>query len=332
MKESISGPREGTAAAARAVPHGGRRFVGANPPVERRHDVDVVIVNWNTADDVAACVESLRGATGGRLARVVVVDNASTDGSAELLERCTDVHVVHATRNLGFAGGANLGAQHTGSRLLLFLNPDARVLPETIAVAADFLDAHPEFGIVGPLLVDGDGAWQPSAGRFNVLGHLVLDTRLARRQPRRSRAVDWIHGAFLLISRDLFRRLGGFDERFFMYGEDMDLCARARAAGYRTAIVPQARAVHYGNRSGAKRFGGSRDSEVVKGEMRFYAWSGKPGELALFRAVAVAKFTTKGLLCLLAGRRERAASSWNVARTCALFRPESVARRSTWPT
>jgi GT2 family glycosyltransferase len=295
-------------------------------------DVDVVIVNWNTGDDVAACVASLRGATGGRVARVVVVDNASTDGSVELLERCADVHLVRATQNLGFASGANLGAQRARSRLVLFLNPDARVLPETIAVAADFLDAHPEFGIVGPLLVDGTGAWQPSAGRFNVLSHLVLDTRVARRPPRRSRPVDWIHGAFLLISRDLFRRLGGFDERFFMYGEDMDLCARARAAGYRTAIVPEARAVHYGNRSGDQRFGRGRDSEVVKGEMRFYAWSGKPGELAVFRAVAAAKFATKGLLCLLAGRRERASISWDVARTCTLFRPESAgARRPTWP-
>ena len=122
-------------------------------------DVDVVIVNWNTGDDVTACVGSLRGATGGRVARVVVVDNASTDDSAGLLERCADVHVVHATRNLGFAGGANLGAQHTASRLLLFLNPDARVLPGAIDAAAGFLDAHPEFGIVGPLLVDGTGAW-----------------------------------------------------------------------------------------------------------------------------------------------------------------------------
>jgi GT2 family glycosyltransferase len=297
-----------------------------------QRDIDVVIVNWNTGDDVAACVASLCGATGGRVARVVVVDNASTDGSVEVLERCADVHLVRATQNLGFASGANLGAQHTRSRLVLFLNPDARVLPEAIAVAADFLDAHPEFGIVGPLLVDGAGAWQPSAGRFNVLGHLLLDTRLARRQPRRSRPVDWIHGAFLLISRDLFRRLGGFDERFFMYGEDMDLCARARAAGYRTAIVPEARAVHYGNRSGDKRFGRGRDAEVAKGEMRFYAWSGKPGELAVFRAVAAAKFAAKGLLCLLAGQRERATISWDVARTCALFRPESVdAWRPAWP-
>ena len=125
---------------------------------------------------------------------------------------------------------------------------------------------------------------------------------------------------------------GTLDERFFMYGEDMDLCARARAAGYRTAIVPEARAVHYGNRSGVKRFGRNRDNEVVKGEMRFYAWSRKPGELAVFRAVAAAKFATKSLLCLLAGQRERATASWSVARTCALFRPESIdARRRTWP-
>jgi GT2 family glycosyltransferase len=204
---------------------------------------------------------------------------------------------------------------------VLFLNPDARVLPGAIAVAAEFLDANPDIGIVGALLLDGAGAWQPSAGRFGVLGHLLLDTRLARRVPRQSRTVDWVHGAFFLMARDLFERLEGFDEGFFMYGEDMDLCARARDAGYRTAIVPEARVVHYGNRSGAKRFGSTRDCEVVKGEMRFYAWSGRSRQLLMFRTVASVKFAAKSAWYLLRGNRAAAISTWNVSRTCARFRP-----------
>ena len=142
----------------------------------------------------------------------------------------------------------------------------------------------------------------------------MLDTALARRPPRAACFVDWLHGAFMLMPRALFERLGGFDERFFMYGEDMDLCERARAAGFRTAIVPDACVVHYGNRSGSLRFGEERDVEVVKGEMRFYA---RRGRLLFFRVVAITKFGFKALLYLLLGKRAAARRTWRVVKACA---------------
>lgn len=293
-------------------------------------DVDVVIVNWNAGNDLTMCVDSVRATAAGRVNRIVVVDNASTDGSLDTLGVRPDLHVVHATRNLGFAAGANLGARHARSRLLLFLNPDARVLPGAIAAAAAYHDARIDTGIVGALLVDGSGTWQPSAGRFNALTHLLLDTRLTRRPPRCSQSVDWIHGAFLLIEGALFKRLGGFDERFFMYGEDMDLCARARTAGYGTAIVPAARIIHLGNRSGAQRFGEARDCEVLKAEIRFYAWSGRARQLPMFRVAGVLKYAAKAGLYLLGGRRRAAARAGALVRTCASFIPErSVAGGDT---
>ena len=117
----------------------------------------------------------------------------------------------------------------------------------------------------------------------------------------------------MLMPRALFERLGGFDEQFFMYGEDMDLCERARAAGFGTAIVPEARVVHYGNRSGGLRFGEERDAEVIKGEMRFYA---RRGRLLLFRVVAIAKFGVKAILYLLCGKRAAARRTWRVLKAC----------------
>ena len=279
-------------------------------------DISVVLVNWNSGSDLASCVEQLRSGVGGRVDEVVVVDNDSSDESLARLETPVGVTVIRAGRNLGFAAGANLGAQRCGSARILFLNPDARIMPGAIDLAADFLDNHPGVGIVGPFLVDGQGDWQPSAGRFSVLGHLLLDTSLLRRPPGTTRLVDWVHGAFMLMPRTLFEGLGGFDERFFMYGEDMDLCARAREAGFMTAIVAEARVVHYGNRSGAIRFGDERDAEVVRGEMRFYA---RRGQLLLFRVIAITKFGVKALGYILSGKRAAAGRAWRVVKACASF-------------
>ena len=275
--------------------------------------VSVVIVNWNGGEDLALCVEHLRSGVGGWVDEIVVVDNDSSDDSLERLGAPEGVTVIQAGRNLGFAAGANLGAERCRSAKVLFLNPDARIMPGAIDLAAGFLDEHREVGIVGAFLVDGHGAWQPSAGRFGVLGHLLLDTAVARRPPRGTRLVDWVHGAFMLMPRALFEQLGGFDEGFFMYGEDMDLCERARAAGFRTAIVAEARVVHYGNRSGGLRFGEERDAEVVKSEMRFYA---RRGRLLLFRVVAIAKFGVKTMLYMLCGKRAAARRTWRVVKAC----------------
>jgi len=287
-----------------------------------RQSVGVVIVNWNGGGDLALCIKSLQSGVGGHVEEIVVVDNDSSDDSLRRLGTPAGVTVIEAGRNLGFAAGANLGARQCHSSRILFLNPDTRILPGAIDVAVDFLEAHPEVGLVGPLLVNESGAWQPSAGRFGVLGHLLLDTRFVRRPPNGARFVDWVHGTFLLMPRVLFERLGGFDERFFMYSEDMDLCWRARAAGFRTALVAEARVMHYGNRSGTLRFGEERDAEVVKGEMRFYARRGKRGHLGLFRVVAITKFTAKAVLYTLAGRRAAASRTWRVVQACSSFVPK----------
>jgi len=289
--------------------------------------VSVVIVNWNGGSDLAECVTTLHRGVGGRVDEIVVVDNGSEDDSLERLGNPPGVTIVRAGRNLGFAAGVNLGARRSSGRLLLLLNPDVRVLPGTIDTAADYLDAHPDVGIVGPVLVDARGGWQPSAGRFGVLGHLVLDTRLARRPIRRTRSVGWIHGAFLLMPRTLFEAVGGLDEGYFMYGEDIDLCARVRTAGYRTVLVADARAVHYGNRSGAVRWGEARDAEVVKGEMRFYAWTGRWWELGLFRFIAGLKFSMKGAFQAVTGDFGAARRTWRAASACASFVPEPKAHR-----
>ncbi len=279
----------------------------------------VVIVNWNAGAGLRRCVESLED-DAHRGCAVIVVDNASSDGSAAAVRTAFPwVTVIDAGRNLGFAAGANLGAVQAVGDAVVFLNPDARVLPGAVAGLLQPFAGAPAVGIAGGGLVDEAGCWQPGAARFGPVGHLVLDTTLGRlpaRLRRRPYLVDWVYGTFMAVRRDLFARLGGFDPAFFLYGEDMDLCDRARQVGARTLHVPGARAVHGRNVSAVQRFGIGRDAEAVKGELRFYRRRRAPLQLEVFRGLAAAKFGAKAALAGVLGYRRTAATSWRVVRAC----------------
>ncbi len=279
----------------------------------------VVIVNWNAGDALTACAGSLADdARAG--CEVVVVDNASEDGSAVAAAGAFPwLRVVAAGANLGFAAGANLGAAQVSGDAVVFVNPDARVLPGALSALVGALAAAPRAGIAGGGLVHPDGRWQPGAARFHPLGHLVLDTtvgRLPARWRQRPYVVDWVYGTFMAVRHDLFRQLGGFDAAYFLYGEDMDLCARAARVGARTLHVPAARAVHGASLSAAQRFGIGREAEVVKGELRFYTRRGRPRDVRLFRAAAVCKFGLKAALAAVIGRSATAATYGRVVRAC----------------
>ncbi len=211
--------------------------------------LDVVIVNWNGGALLRACLASLAAAEAGLgdalPLRVVVVDNASTDGSLEDLPRLRHGPAVIANPdNQGFGRACNAGAARGGAPAILFLNPDARVTPESLAGAHAALMADPGTGIVGAQLLDEAGVVQRSCARRPSAGSLVGQALLldrARLVPThfmtewdhaKDRAVDQVMGAFLMIRRSLFADLGGFDPRFFVYYEDVDLCARAQDAGF----------------------------------------------------------------------------------------------------
>ncbi len=288
--------------------------------------VSVIIVNWNGGPALDACLASL-AAGGVSEAEVILVDNASSDASARAAcARHPRVRLLETGANLGFAAGANRGAAAAGGDVLVFLNPDARALPGALATLVAALAGAPRAGIAGGGLAGEGGRWQPASARFGPLAHLVLDTTLGRLGARLRRAphrVDWVYGTFMAVRRDLFRELGGFDPRYFLYGEDLDLCYRAARLGVRTLHVPAARAVHGANLSAAQRFGDAREAEVVKGEMRFYAARGGPGALRLFRAAAACKFGLKTALAAALGRRAAAVTYGRVVRACLTFAPDA---------
>lgn len=232
----------------------------------------IVTVNWNAGALLRACVASLDAALtpGVVLERMTVVDNASRDGSADGLEGAFPNAPIRVLRNLvnrGFAAACNQGAAGAGAECLLFLNPDTRLSADSLAPALAFL-ADPANARVGALdvrLLDDDGATQrccartptplrllaQSVGLDHVFPSLFPPHFMVEWDHADTRPVDQAMGAFLLIRRDLFEALGGFDERFFVYFDDVDLCLRVRQAGWSV--------VHFAGASAYHRGGGTTD-------------------------------------------------------------------------
>jgi N-acetylglucosaminyl-diphospho-decaprenol L-rhamnosyltransferase len=223
--------------------------------------IDVVIVSDNNHATLRACVEPLVAVPG---LTITVVDNASTDGSLAALAGL-GVRTCRSDHNRGFASGCNLGMAAGVAPLVLFLNPDASIRPQELERLVGVLGSELDVGVVGPRLVDGAGKLVPSLGRFQRAGSTWAQALFVHRLLRTTRWAnditphaalheqvaypEWLPGACLLVRRDLMQRLGGFDEGFFLYGEDMDLCARIGAAGYRIRYEPHAVAYHEGGHS-----------------------------------------------------------------------------------
>ncbi|HEX9094052.1 MAG TPA: glycosyltransferase family 2 protein [Coriobacteriia bacterium] len=225
-------------------------------------DLSIVIVSWNVATLLAACLDSIRTSLDGVDLEIVVVDNASSDGSTGLLRDVYPaVRLIANTTNVGFAAAVNQGARECRGRYLWLLNPDTEITKDSYARLRGALEADPSAGIAGPRLVDRHGkAAMGAGGRFPGAG-AILNTSLFtyRLLPRArwargmwlsrdesvTRRIDWVSGAAMLVRRDAFDALGGLDQRFFLLCEDMDFCRRALDAGWTTWYVPETTVLHH---------------------------------------------------------------------------------------
>jgi GT2 family glycosyltransferase len=236
--------------------------------------LSIVIVSWNVREDLRECLQSLLRDEGSRLEsgeiEIIVVDNASTDGTAEMVNlEFPRVKLLVNSQNLGYTKANNIGINHSRGKYILLLNPDTVVHQGALQALIDCAESHPEAGIIGAKLLNPDGSVQRSARSFPDIGAgLFRNTFLGRLFPNNPfvrrylladfgydevREVDWVSGAAMLVRRDLVERIGGLDERFWAYCEDVDLCWRAWQAGYKVLFCPNAVITHKVGRSSDQR-------------------------------------------------------------------------------
>lgn len=258
-------------------------------------ELSVVVVNWNGAAYLGACLESARGA--GR--EILVVDNASRDGSAELVRtRFPDVRWLANDANLGFARAANRGLAAARGRHVLFLNPDARADDAAIAAAIAVLAERPSVGLVGVATRDAAGTLTPTVEPFFSLWALrrPWSRRVSAPGGDGPLEIDWCHGAFLLGRRADLVALGGFDEAYFLYAEDMDLCFRVHASGRSVVYLPQVSIVHEGNRAGEEMFAERRAAAIFASCLIFHRRYRGRAATVLLRAAAALAFGLRALV------------------------------------
>jgi GT2 family glycosyltransferase len=256
--------------------------------------LSIIILCWNDKTVIANCLQSIYANTTSTECEVIVSDNGSTDGSIEFVrKKYPAVRVIENGTNLRFAKGNNVGIQASRGEYVLILNPDTIIHEGSLDKLIRFADAHPEAGAFGCRVLNLDGSYQESARPFATirgewilalylkpLGHLsnwLLPCLYVGWKGDTQRVVQWVSGCFIVARTELLKRIGGFDEQFFYYYEDMDLCRRIWEAGYSIVFTPEMAITHLGGQS-TKRFAAAfkLDSQITRYRY-YYKYYGRRG-------------------------------------------------------
>ena len=233
---------------------------------ERNVDLSIVILTYNIRDMALECLESVKQASEGLHAEIIVSDNGSTDGTQEVIrQRFPEFILIENRENLGYAAGNNRGIAASTGKHILILNPDTIVHKDALRLTLRYMENHPECGIVGCKVLNPDRtvqlSWFPEwslryaawvgFGLYKLVPLNRIDGRwmMSRKPPNRPVAVDRLLGCFLWIRREVIERVGMFDEDFFLYGEEEDLCRRIRDQGWEVHYYPEPHIVHIGGQS-----------------------------------------------------------------------------------
>lgn len=228
--------------------------------------ISIVILNWNDRSHLLECLDSLKDCSTSREVEIIVVDNGSTDGSAEAVERnYSYVKVLKNKENVGFPKGNNQGIRASTGEYIYVLNSDIKVLGKCVDILADYLDNHPDIGMIGPKIYYGDMTHQSSCRRFPTIWNnfcsafgltkvfakskLFSGEHMFYFKGDKTIDVDVLVGCFWTVRRTALDRFGLLDEGFFIYAEDVDWCKRCWKSGWRIVFYPEAEAIHYGGAS-----------------------------------------------------------------------------------
>jgi GT2 family glycosyltransferase len=231
--------------------------------------VSIIIVNWNTRELLRQCLQSVYDETTVPF-EVFVVDNASSDGSADMVrQNFPQVHLIANDQNRGFAAANNQAIPLARGEYILLLNPDTKVLDHAIDKMVNYMDGHPEVGACASKLLNGDGTLQKSVGNFYSFWRTLLENRLIPMLFPNSkvlskklvafwdhstvREIDWARGAVLMVRKSIVEKIGLLDEQFYIYGEEVDWCWRIKETGAKIVYIPDAVIIHYGKAASSQR-------------------------------------------------------------------------------
>ena len=254
-----------------------------------RADLSVVIVNWNTIDMLRAVLASAFNTCGAITLQMIVIDNASDDGSVDMVAaEFPDAELIRNSDNRGFAAANNQGFELARGRYILLLNSDTIVLGDVLAASVRYLDTHKDVGAMGCRVLNTDGSMQRTCAMWPSLTNLALQTSgLWRLPPRKvfgrylmldwqrdsAREVDSISGCYLMLHRKVLDEVGPLDETFFFFGEETDWCRRMREAGWKLMFAPVGEIIHHGSAS-AKKLNYRRDLMLTWAMVRLHAKHG----------------------------------------------------------
>jgi GT2 family glycosyltransferase len=231
-------------------------------------DISIIVVTWNAQRYVRECLDSLMHATAGLSAEIIAVDNASTDGTPQVInQQFPRVTLISNAENMGFAKANNVGLRLSSGDFIFLINSDVNVPPDCLKRMVGYMEQHANIGLLGPRMLGPEGKTARSCMRFPTLWNsfcraLALDSFFARSRlfggslmrdfaHDRMAEVEVLNGWFWLVRREALVQVGLLDERFFIYGEDIDWCQRFHQSGWRVVFYPEAEALHYGGASSA---------------------------------------------------------------------------------